>query len=251
MPRLKDQDMEIGVIGGNSRFKFSGVRTEHLGASEFSLITIAWDVTGSTYGFEKELHQAVITAIESCKKSPRSENLLLRIVQFSSEFPQGVHEVHGFKPFSDINVGDYAVPIPGGQTPLYDVSYSAIGATNAYAEKLYADEFPSNGIVFIITDGDDNNSTMEPKHVREEVERGIKGEFIESNLVILIGINARQYKDRLETFQVEAKIDQYIDAGDATPGKLAKLAAFVSNSVSSQSQSLGTGGPSKDISATI
>ena len=47
------------------------------------------------------------------------------------------------------------------------------------------------------------------------------------------------------------QISQYIDAGAATKGKLAKLADFVSQSVSSQSQALGTGGPSQNISATI
>ena len=43
----------------------------------------------------------------------------------------------------------------------------------------------------------------------------------------------------------------HIDVGDATPRKLAKLAAFVSQSISSQSQALGTGGPSQNIAATI
>ena len=42
-----------------------------------------------------------------------------------------------------------------------------------------------------------------------------------------------------------------IDAGDATPAKLAKLAVFISTSISSQSQHLGTGGPSQQIAATI
>jgi uncharacterized protein YegL len=251
MPRLLTEEMEEGVIGGNNNFKFSGIRTEHLGASEFTLVTAAVDVTGSVQGFEKELRDCLITAIDSCKKSPRSENLLFRVILFCDSFPNGIMEVHGFKPLADIDSKDYEKFNPSGSTPLYDAAYSAIGATNAYAERLHADEFPSNGIVFIITDGDDNSSSMRPGNVKQEIERGIKGEFIESNLVVLIGVNAGHFSGRLQEFQQEAGIDKYIDAGDATPGKLAKLAAFVSNSVSSQSQSLGTGGPSQNISAVI
>jgi hypothetical protein len=36
-----------------------------------------------------------------------------------------------------------------------------------------------------------------------------------------------------------------------TEGKLAKLAGYISQSVSSTSQALGTGGPSQNIAATI
>ena len=48
----------------------------------------------------------------------------------------------------------------------------------------------------------------------------------------------------LQGFTAQAGVDQYVDVADATPGTLAKLARFVSHSISSQSQSLGTGGPS-------
>jgi hypothetical protein len=58
-------------------------------------------------------------------------------------------------------------------------------------------------------------------------------------------------KSYLDAFKRDAALDEYISAGDATAARLAKLAAFVSQSISSQSQALGTGGPSQAISATI
>lgn len=244
-----DKDMESESFTGG--FHYSHIRTEHLGASNYTLVTIALDVTGSLKGFESDLSNCLTTAIESCKKSPRSENLLVRVIFFSSSFAGGINELHGFKSLADIDLKDYQNISTGGGTPLFDAAFSAIGATNAYAEKLHADDFESNGIVFIITDGDDNESSMTPSLIRKEVEKGVKSEAIESNLAILIGVNAAQYRSYLERFQIEAKLDKFIDAGDATPGKLAKLAEFVSQSVSSQSQAMGTGGPSQDISATI
>lgn len=251
MPRLMD-DMETGIIGGMQNFKFSGVRTEHLGATEYTIVTIAVDVTGSVSGFEDDLRNSLITAVEACKKSPRSDNLLPRVIKFSSSLPNGVEELHGFKPLAEIDP-QVAYPgfRPGGMTPLYDASFSAIGATNAYAKKLMDDDFLTNGIVFIITDGMDNASSTTPAMIKKQIEEAVKGEHIESLVTVLIGINVADCSGRLSDFQQEAGIDKYIDAGEATKGKLAKLAEFVSQSVSSQSQALGTGGPSQQISATI
>lgn len=251
MPRLMaDNTMETGKIGGTQAFQFSATRIEHLGATEYTLVTVAVDVTGSTQGFADELRKCLITAVESCKKSPRSNNLLLRVILFSSSLPNSIEEIHGFKPLGEIDPNAYPKFDPYGMTPLYDAAFSAIGATNAYAKKLMDQDFLANGIVFVITDGDDNTSSATMKMVKDEMARGARGEEIESLVGILVGINATGYKAKLEAFEKTTGM-KYLDAGDVTKGKLAKLAEFVSSSVSSQSQSLGTGGPSKNISASI
>jgi hypothetical protein len=246
-----DDKMENTKIPGMQGFQFSGIRTEHLGATEYTLVTIAVDVTGSLMGFENDLHKALNTAIESCKKSPRSDNLLLRNITFSTDLQNGIEEIHGFKPLAEIDPQAYPQFQPGGMTPLFDACYSCVGATNVMAKKLMDDDFQTNGIIFIITDGFDNASQATPTMIRKQIEKAITGEQIESLIVILIGINAAQYTAALEDFRQNAKIDRYMDVGEITKGKLAKLADFVSNSVSSQSQALGTGGPSQKISATI
>lgn len=253
MPRFSETDpnrMEFGKIG-QSNFKFSGIRTEHLGASEYTLVNIGVDISGSVDDFAKELRDCLIQAVESCKKSPRSDNLLLRVFLFSSTLSEGIQEIHGFKPLAEINSSDYPELYPAGGTPLYDAVYSAVGSTNAYAKKLYDDDFMTNAINFIITDGDDTSSQLNPQAIRKEIKRALKDEFIESVISILVGINTLYYKSSLDKFKTEAELDSFIDAGDVTPGKLAKLAEFVSQSVSSQSQSLGSGGPSQNVSATI
>ncbi len=253
MPRLMDSSaMVVGQIDGMQGFKFSGVRTEKLGATEYTLVTIAVDVTGSVWSFEQELLETLVIAVEACQKSPRSDNLLLRVIKFSSMFGNGVDELHGFKPLTEIDAkNDYQALDPGGLTPLCDACFSAIGAMNAYGQKLVDDDFGVNAIAFIITDGGENASVATMKMVRDEAEKAVTGEIVESMVSVLIGINATEYKYELEQFQKEAGLTQYIDAGKATKAKLAKLADFVSQSVSSQSQALGTGGPSQNISATI
>ena len=252
MPRLMNDDMEIGQIAGTNGFAFSGTRIEKLGATEYTLVTIAVDETGSVDGFADDLRNCLIAAVEACQRSPRRENLLLRVIKFSSRYNNGVEEINGFKPLAEIDpVNDYQALNPGGMTPLCDACYSAIGAMNAYGKKLSDDDFGVNAIAFIITDGWDNASATTTQMVKEKIEEAVSGEIMESMVTVLVGINASEYQRELDEFYREAGLTQYIDAGDATKGKLAKLAEFVSQSVSSQSQALGTGGPSQNISATI
>ena len=251
MPRMNlDDTMEVGKFGTTQAFQFSATRIDNLGATEYTLVTIAVDHTGSTELFADELRRSLITAVESCKKSPRANNLLLRVMLFSSSLSGGIEEIHGFKPLAEIDPLTYRQFSPSGATPLFDAVYSAVGATNAYAEKLMDQEFLANGIVFIITDGDDNVSRMTMQMVKKEMERGKQKEKIESLIGILVGINAKDFQDKLDAFKNTVGL-QYVDVADATKGKLAKLADFVSQSVSSQSQALGTGGPSQNIAATI
>jgi uncharacterized protein YegL len=248
MPRL-DNSMQGYKLGGN--FTFTAKRIEKLGATEYTLVTIALDESGSVDGFETELRAMLVQAVESCKRSPRSDNLLVRVLYFSSKYPKGVSEIHGFKPLSEIDTNAYPVPSPGGITPLCDATYSGIGAMNAYGKDLFAQDYLANGIGFVITDGGENASTATMDMVKQEFKKAVSGECLESLVSVLIGVNADMCRPLLEKFSRDAGFDKYIDAGDANERNLAKLAAFVSQSVSSQSQSIGTGGPSQQIAATI
>lgn len=250
MPRLMDQKMETGSIGGTQAFRFSGLRIEHLGSSEYTVATVVVDETGSVSGFEKELEKMVLFAIEACKKDPRSLNLLLRVITFSSRYPSGVREIHGFMLLADVAGQNYEIR-PGGETPLCDACFSAIGATNEYGNKLADNDFGCNGIIFIITDGGENASTATMAMVQKEIKKAVSGERLESLVTVLIGINTKHCSQELADFKNRAGLTQYIDAGDATPDKLAKIGGFISQSVSSQSQAIGTGGPSQNIAATI
>ncbi len=250
MPRLLDENMVTSSIGNN--FKFSAIKTEHLGASEYTLVNIGVDITGSVSGFEKELKACLVAAVESCRKSPRADNLLLRAFVFQSYLPDnGMQEIHGFKPLSEIDSNDYQDFQVGGATNLYDAAYAMVGTSHEYAKQLSKDDFPNNIINIIMTDGDDNQSKMSRGAVKKAIEDTLKAEDTESCINILVGVNDVSCQSYLDKFSSEAGFDHYIPTGDVTPAKLAKLAHFISQSVSSQSQSLGTGGPSKTIAATI
>ena len=109
------------------------------------------------------------------------------------------------------------------------------------------DEYLTNAIVILATDGDDNDSRTTEADVAGEIQRGVTSEVLESMRTVLVGVNASAYQAQLDAFRQNVGIDQYVDVADATPQRLAKLADFVSRSISAQSQALGTGGPSQAL----
>lgn len=229
MPRLLDNDMQTGAIPGLSGFQFSAVRTDKLAESEYTLVTLALDISGSVAGFRDLLIDTVKKAIDACRKSPKSANILVRVTTFGSR----VDEIHGFKPLSEIDNTVYDAIRCYGQTALFDACASAIGAMTEYGRVLGKQDFGVNGIMFIITDGDDNASTYTAHTVKGLADDAVSGEVLESFRSVLVGVNAAQVKQHLEDFRVQGGLTEYLDAGDATPGNLAKLAAFVSRSISS------------------
>lgn len=246
MPRLMSDDMDnIQVPGMKGTYVFSAIKPENLGATEYTLVTIVCDVTGSVSGFENDLLNSIKSVVNACKKSPRAENLLIRFTIFNTN----IDEKHGFKLLSLIDVNnDYKPLRPDGMTALFDATYEAISSSLQYSKTLIDQDFNCNGAIYIITDGDDNSSRIaDMKMIKDKLDESKKSEIIESLITILIGINAQECSNFLSNFQKTSNLTQYVDVGDASPGKLAKLAAFVSKSISSQSQSLGSGTASQPL----
>lgn len=247
MPRFNEEDMEqINTSNGN--YQYSAVKIDKLAgqASEYTLVNIVIDLTGSVSGLESKLHDVMKSIVESCEKSSRNDNLMIRITTFDTS----IDEIHGFKLLNMIDINnDYKPFQAGGITALYDATEDAISAVLSYADDLYAQDYDANGIIVILTDGYDNASRLaSPASIKARLKGVITEERnIESLNTILIGFNATAYQNELDGFKNDSGLSQYVDSGDATTENLAKVANFVSQSISSQSQSLGTGGPSRSL----
>lgn len=232
-------------------FEFSGVEIDELEASEYTLAVVLVDETGSVSGFEQELEKCIKATVDACKKSPRSENLLMRVGKFGSHIPGSIEEIHGFNILSNLNTKDYSGTIhPNGGTPLLDATLDSIETMEAQAKILVDQEYLCNGIFFILTDGGENASRKASyKKISEAFKRIRKNEELESITSVLVGVDDAMCQSDLDDFKNKCGIDKYISMGDVSPGKLAKLAQWVSQSVSSTSQALGSGGPSQPIAA--
>lgn len=245
MPIFTD-NMDTHAIQG-SNFGFSAKRIDDLGATEYTLVGIAADTSGSVQPFRAEIEKTVQEVVSSCRHSPRADNLMMRLICFDDQ----LSEVHGFRPLSECNIDGYKGCIQiGGMTALFDAACNLTDSVTSYGRSLSQNDFSVNGIIFVITDGADNKSAMTAAEVKKALGRAVQSEALESMVSILIGVNVSdpQISQYLKSVHAAAGFTQYIELGNADAKTLAKLADFVSRSISAQSQALGTGGPSQSLS---
>jgi hypothetical protein len=234
-------DKDLTQLNAGSGYKFSATKIDTLGASEYTLATIVVDASSSVSGFGPQLETALKTVFKACDKSPRKDNLMLRVTQFSSNLT----ELHGFKLLGAIVEKDYDNVLQiGGSTALFDAMDEAIQASGTYGKQLTGQDFFCNAIVVVITDGENNmGSILDAAQVKKSLLAARRSENLESILLILVGVTNDDVtlNTYLQTVKDDCGADQYISIGQATPGKIAKLALFISNSISSTSQALSNG----------
>jgi hypothetical protein len=243
MPKLTD-NLENFKLPGS--YGYSATKLSDLGATEYTLVTLVVDDSGSIASFKTEMVDAIKAVVNACRYSPRADNLMIRLVTFSN----ALKEVHGFKLLSNCNVDDYnGVLNDGGMTALFDATCNSVDATSAYGKTLVDNDFSTNGIVVVITDGADNQSSNSIDSVAKSLKKAIANETLESLVSILIGVNVTDpnISQALNDLHTQGGFTQYVELKDANAKTLAKLAQFVSKSISSQSTALGTGGPSKSL----
>lgn len=228
-----------------SNYGYTGTKVDDLESFENTIAIGLLDESGSTNAFAKDMEKAVGNIVKSLRYSDEVDNLIYAHYHFGTNF----REFHGFKPLSQCNETDYdGCYQPGGMTTLFDSTHKVVNFMGDYAKQQAAKRYNCNGIIYIITDGADNGSTLKTGDVRQALEQVASNEDLESLMTILIGVNDKpEVKQKLEAFQKEAGLTQFEHIKDATPENLAKITNFISKSVSSQSQSLGSGGPSQSL----
>ena len=82
-------DMESHSVKGG--FQFSAAKISTLGATEYTLATVVLDGSGSTRPFWDRIVAALKETVRACRRSPRADNLMLRVVIFSA----GLDEFRG------------------------------------------------------------------------------------------------------------------------------------------------------------
>lgn len=239
-------------IPENNAFGFSGVDPEDMAnpEDEYTLVSIAEDVSPSTNGVRGIMCDGKKLVNQACKKSPRADKLMIHYTKFGSR----IEEDHGFKPVVEIDENDYTESASiGGSTCLYDAVFNSLAAIQKYAEVLDKSDIGTNGIVFVYTDGMDNASTLGAQSIVDKLEEIKMKEILESVKIIVIGFYdtkssyASEIRDYLDAFVKDIGLDQFVDVGGMTSSQAAKVFGFVSQSISSQSQHLGTGGPSQNL----
>lgn len=238
-------------------YNYSHVGLGRLGASEYTLVTMAVDCSGSVSHRFSMIEKALGVILKACEKAPRKDNLLIRLIVFSDN----VTEVHGFRLRNDIKPIEYdgclSVPGSGGSTSLYEGCLNAIEAISDFSKTLADQSYLANGLLVVLTDGEDNRghySGLTPAKIKTAVQSIRRSETLESLTSILIGVDnssgnavETDLSKYLEDFKNEAGFDQYEWAGKLDDKSMAKIANFISQSISSSSAALSTGGPSQPV----
>lgn len=245
MPKFRDDDSapsEQHQFHGH--FGYSARPIATLGSSEFTLIGLVLDGSGSTSGFQKDLEKMAQLVVEGAQRSPRADSIMLRVVRFDSTWD----EVHGFKEVNDCKAPDYdGVMTPGGSTLLLDTVANTVQALCDYGKKLRGEGFQVNAALYVVTDGLDTHSKITPAALGKLFREAVTSEALESFLSVLIGINIQEshVAQALGAVNQEASFSSYVQAQSADAKTLARVGELISKSISAQSQALGTGGPSQ------
>lgn len=240
-------DMEsLPIPGPMPNYRYDTTKLDDFSdVTEITYATLVVDTSPSVTRFADDIQAMLCQIVDDCKMSSRADNIFLRVLFFN----RTLNEIHGFKPLSAINKNDYVVRC-SGVTALFDATYNAIGATKEECSRAGKDfDFTTNGCAYFLTDGWNNVDGATPAMIKEKLEQIERDEEIESMITVLIGFNAQNARKELENFKDEAGLTHFVDAGDVSGDSkvLGKLGGMISQSISSQAQAAGSGGPSQQI----
>ena len=237
----KSQMLSFMVPGTN--YGYQGAKIDTLASFENTLAIGLLDESGSTTPFARQMEVCVKEIIKALRHSPKAANLIYAHYHFDTHF----REVHGFKPLIECDEADYdGIWAGGGRTTLYDSEDKVINFLLDYALRQRQQHYTCNGIVYIITDGQDFGSTLTQNNVKLSLAKAIANEDLESLVTILIGINDDpSVQADLRDHATRVGFTAYQSVEKADEQTLAQLAGFVSKSVAAQSKALGTNGPSQ------
>lgn len=224
-----------------NHFGFSAVGLHQLGASAYTLVNIVVDDSGSTSGFSRQMEDTIDEIIRACSLSSQADNLLVRVVKFSSK----VTEVHGFTLLNTLKTDEYNnILHASGMTALNDAVMNALDAVHNYGSTLGNNHYTVNSVNFVITDGVENDSTFGISQVKDKIENTRKNESLESITNILIGLgdpNDQSMQNTLSKYKTDSGMDEFVWMGAVNAKSLGKLGKLISQSISKTSSSLGQG----------
>lgn len=122
--------------------------------SDSTHITVILDRTGSMECIRDDTIGGFNTFLDEQKAEEGETTLTL--VQFDSQDPYEV--IHAFRPISDVSALTRKTFVPRASTPLLDAIGRGINDLESQIAKKEAKERPSNVIMAVITDGQENAS---------------------------------------------------------------------------------------------
>lgn len=211
----------------NFDLDFGNYNPEEVETDETINAVFVIDTSYSIQSYVNELNTAFNDFVETMQKSHIAEKLFVSIIEFNDK----VNVTSGFKPIINIPVMDFSKSI-GGITSLYDATL--IGLKNAinYRQNLENSGVETKTLLFVITDGDDNNSKNPPRVVKKMLSDLTKDERSAYSFTsILFGVGNQANFQKAQKSMGFEHLAQVGTSGD----DMRKMIGFISQSISSMS----------------
>ena len=173
----------INSLNDTNILSCTGVGVDELSTDVVNLISIRLDASFSMSPNEQVVRDAYDElVIKAMRESKQHKSMLV----CSGVFDDDVRPLYGFKKVDDIGKIGSQYLARGGSTSLYDAAIEAMTSTRAYAKPLNDSGVHTKCVVIILTDGGNNNGTMDPDRVKKVADDCMKSEMF---YLVYVGFN--------------------------------------------------------------
>lgn len=221
----------------NFNLDFGNFNPDEIDTDETINAVFVIDTSYSINSYVHELNSAFNEFVETMQKSHVADRLFVSIVEFNEK----VTVKNGFQPITTIAPMDFSKSI-GGVTSLYDATFVGVKNAMDYRENLENSGVETKTLVFVITDGDDNNSNKSPQAVKKllgTINSDEHNAFSFSSVLFGVGRSAN-----FKLARKEMGIEHLAEVG-TTGAEIKKMIGFISQSISSVSN--GQAAPSPNF----
>jgi uncharacterized protein YegL len=184
------------------------------------------DVSPSIGSYEVDLNAAFNDFVQTMQQSHIHDRLLVSIV----EFDERVRIRSGFQPIINVPVTNFRAQ--GSGTALFDGVAAGVKNAMDYRVSLEQTGINVKTLVFVITDGQDNSSSISPKNIKNTLDDILATESNAfSFTTIMFGVGPEAYFKK-------AKEDmgfQHLAVVGNTGKEIKKMISFISSSISKSS----------------
>lgn len=185
------------------------------------------DISPSIESYVNDLNNAFNDFTATMQKSHVAEQLLVSLVEFNEK----VSIKSGFQPIKQIPVMQFQ---PSGKgTALYQATYQALHLATDYRNNLEASGVVAKTLIFIITDGMDNSSSVSASKVKKTLQDILqKEQNAFSFTTILFGVgSAAEFSKAQKDMGI-----QHLAKVGTTGAEIRKMINFISQSITNTSQ---------------
>jgi uncharacterized protein YegL len=207
----------------NFQFNFNNFNPAEVQVDETINAVFVIDTSPSITAYVAELNFAFNDFVQTMQKSHSADKLMVSIIEFNDQ-PQ---VITGFQPITGLKPASFKPA--GGATALYDAVAAGIRNALDYRQQLENSGIQVKTLVFIITDGVDNNSRIPANAVKKQLDMIFAEEKnMFSFVTVLFGVgNAAPFEKAQKAMGI-----QHLAKVGTSGAEIKRMIGIVSQSVS-------------------